>query len=54
MADPKSARTELPNARRTPRFAGVATFCRFPLIDAVPETARPIDWVLYGIPFDGG
>lgn len=47
-------RTTLPNARQFPRFAGVATFCRFPLIDAVPPYQQPLDWALYGIPFDGG
>ncbi len=47
-------RTTLPNARMTPRFAGVATFCRFPQIEQVPDHQRPIDWALYGIPYDGG
>ena len=47
-------RTVLPDARRTPRFAGVATFCRFPLIEQVPESARPVEWAVYGVPFDGG
>ena len=47
-------RTILPDARRSPRFAGVATFCRFPLLEQVPEAGRPVDWALYGIPFDGG
>ena len=46
--------TTLPNAREQPRFAGVATFCRFPLIDHVEPAHRPVDWALYGIPFDGG
>lgn len=53
-APPESFRTTLPNAREYPRFAGVATFCRFPLIDAVPPHQQPVDWALYGIPFDGG
>jgi agmatinase len=47
-------RTTLPNARQFPRYAGVATFCRFPLIDQVPVEQRPIDWALYGVPFDLG
>lgn len=47
-------RTTLPNARQFPRFAGVATFCRFPMIDHVPQLQRPIDWAVYGIPFDLG
>ena len=32
----------------------MATFCRFPLIDDVPPEGRPVDWALYGVPFDGG
>ncbi len=48
------ARTVLPNARVLPRFAGVSTFCRVPLIDAVAAENKPVDWALYGIPFDGG
>ncbi len=47
-------RTVLPNARVVPRFAGVSTFCRVPLIDDVGADCRPVDWALYGIPFDGG
>ena len=47
-------RTTLPDARQLPRFAGVSTFCRFPLIEAVPARQQPVDWALYGIPFDGG
>jgi len=46
-------RTTLPNARQFPRFAGVPTFCRFPLIDRVPSEQRPVDWALYGVPYDG-
>ncbi|MBL9030932.1 MAG: agmatinase [Phycisphaerae bacterium] len=48
------ARTILPDARRTPRFAGVCTFCRYPLLEAVGREGRPVDWALYGVPFDGG
>jgi agmatinase len=47
-------RTVLPDARRIPRFAGVPTFCRFPMIDVVPPESRPVDWAVYGAPFDGG
>lgn len=47
-------RTTLPNAREFPRFAGVSTFCRFPAIDRVPTAQQPVDWALYGIPYDGG
>jgi len=47
-------RTILPDARITPRFAGVCTFCRFPLLNAVSASSRPIDWLIYGVPFDAG
>ena len=52
MADPP--RTRLPDPRRLPRFAGVATFCRFPLIDLVEAERLPVDWAIYGVPYDGG
>lgn len=48
---PELPKIQLPNARQNPRFAGVSTFCRFPLLDTLNV---PPDWVLYGIPFDGG
>ncbi len=35
MASDHAPRTELPDARVHPRFGGIATFCRFPLIDQV-------------------
>jgi agmatinase len=54
MTDQPSFRTTLPNAREQPRFAGIATFCRFPLFDSVTTRHRPVDWVIYGVPFDGG
>lgn len=47
-------RTTLPNARQTPRFAGPATFCRYPLLDLVEPAHLPVDWALYGVPFDSG
>ncbi|MGE3108775.1 MAG: agmatinase [Phycisphaerales bacterium] len=53
-AKQSSMRTVLPDARVTPRFAGVCTFCRFPMLDDVPESSRPVDWVVYGVPFDAG
>ena len=46
--------TQLPDARVTPRFAGVCTFCRYPRLEDVPPAGRPVDWVIYGVPFDGG
>ncbi|MEX2218495.1 MAG: agmatinase [Phycisphaerales bacterium] len=47
-------RTILPDPRRSPRFAGHCTFCRYPrLEDVLPENA-PADWALYGVPYDSG
>lgn len=47
-------RTVLPDSRLSPRFAGIATFCRYPrLQDVLPENL-PLDWAIYGVPFDGG
>lgn len=47
-------RTNLVNPRRVPRFAGVSAFCRYPLIDAVEPDCLPVDWAIYGAPFDTG
>ena len=46
--------TRLPDARTTPRFAGVCTFCRYPLLETVAPADQPVDWAVYGVPFDGG
>ncbi len=47
-------RTVLPDARRSPRFSGIATFMRYPrLADVLPENL-PLDWAIYGVPFDSG
>lgn len=47
-------RTVLPDPRVSPRFAGLTTFCRYPrLQDVAPENC-PVDWAIYGVPFDGG
>jgi agmatinase len=46
--------TRLPDARLSPRFAGISTFARYPMLDAVEPAHRPVDWAVYGIPFDGG
>ncbi len=43
--------TELPSGRVQPRFAGLATFMRFPRLSDASGTH---DWIVYGIPFDGG
>lgn len=47
-------RTILPDPRQTPRFAGISTFCRYPRAEDVDAAHRPIDWLLYGVPFDSG
>jgi agmatinase len=47
-------KTILPDARVSPRFAGIPTFCRYPRIEDVTAANRPIDWAIYGVPFDGG
>lgn len=47
-------RTILADPRRVPRFAGVCTFCRVPAIESVIPEHRPLDWILYGAPYDGG
>jgi agmatinase len=54
MAKSKPLRTNLPNARLFPRYAGIATFCRFPLLELVPRENQPVDWAIYGVPFDLG
>ncbi len=50
----KTPRTILPNARLTPRFAGVCTFARYPMLDDVAPECRPVDWAVFGAPFDTG
>lgn len=47
-------RTHLPDSRVSPRFAGVCTFCRYPLLDRVDAASLPVDWALYGVPYDTG
>jgi len=49
-----SPRTILPDPRKFPRFAGIATFARFPLLTQVSAEHRPIDWLIYGAPCDSG
>jgi agmatinase len=47
-------KTILADPRKSPRFAGIATFCRYPrLTDVAPQNA-PVDWAIYGVPFDSG
>jgi agmatinase len=50
----RSRTTSLPDPRVNPRFAGIATFCRFPRLQDVATENRPVDWAIYGVPFDGG
>ena len=47
-------KTIIADPRKYPRFAGVPTFCRYPLLELVPEANRPVDWAVYGFPFDEG
>ncbi len=47
-------KTILADTRQFPRFAGVPTFCRYPLLELVPPESLPLDWAIYGVPFDGG
>lgn len=46
--------TTLVDSRVNPRFAGLCTFCRWPRLADVVAEHRPVDWVVYGVPFDGG
>jgi len=47
--------TRLPDPRRTPRFAGVSTFCRYPLLETLSLTeASALDWLIFGVPHDAG
>ncbi|MCA9285627.1 MAG: arginase family protein, partial [Phycisphaerales bacterium] len=54
MSETKPPRTLLPDGRVMPRFAGICTFCRFPRLQEVLPAQRPLDWIVYGVPFDGG
>lgn len=46
--------TVLPDSRVSPRFAGLVTFGRYPRLAEVEPANRPVDWVIYGVPFDSG
>ena len=46
--------TTLVDSRVNPRFAGICTFCRWPRLVDVAAEHRPLDWIAYGVPFDGG
>lgn len=47
-------RTILPDSRRSPRFAGLVTFGRYPRLDDVAAEHGPVDWAVYGVPYDTG
>lgn len=47
-------RTKLPDPRRSPRFAGIATFGRYPRLEDVEPASTPVDWAIYGVPSDAG
>lgn len=47
-------RTVLPDPRVSPRFAGIATFCRYPRLEDVAPENRPVNWAIYGVPSDAG
>ncbi len=51
MTQPK---TTLPNARTTPRFAGLCTFGRYPRLEDVIPEHRPVDWAIVGSVYDCG
>jgi len=44
----------LPDPRRSPRFAGLVTFGRYPRLQDVAPISSPVDWAIYGVAFDGG
>lgn len=47
-------RTKLPNTRITPRFAGLVTFGRYPRLADTDASDGPVDWAVYGVPYDTG
>ncbi len=47
-------RTKLPDSRITPRFAGLVTFGRYPRLADVDPADCPVDWAIYGVPYDTG
>lgn len=46
--------TDLPSGRERPRFSGLPTFMRLPELDRVRAEHQPVEWCIYGVPFDGG
>jgi len=47
-------RTILPNPALSPRYAGLVTFGRYPRLEDVTPQNRPVDWIFFGAPYDGG
>lgn len=47
-------RTRLPDSRISPRFAGLVTFGRYPRLADVEPALTPVDWAIYGVPYDTG
>lgn len=43
--------TPLPDSRTSPRFAGLVTFGRYPRLQ---DASEPLDWAIYGVPYDTG
>jgi len=44
----------MPDSRKSPRFAGLCTFARYPRLEDVLGPSSPPDWVIYGAPYDTG
>jgi agmatinase len=51
---PAVRRTEVPSGREQPRFAGLETFGRYPRLADVAAEHLPVDWAVFGAPFDNG
>ena len=51
---PSAKRTAVPSGRVQPRFAGLVTFGRYPRLADVAAENRPVDWLVFGAPFDNG
>ena len=49
-----AARTRMPSARVQPRFAGISTFARYPRLEDVEPDCKPVDWLIFGAPYDSG
>jgi agmatinase len=54
LNSPMPKKTILPDPRRSPRFAGLVTFGRYPRLEDVSPANAPVDWAILGVPFDAG